>query len=225
MMISFKFLDNCIELKDGVFSVLVIENKKLFRNVVCAFESENAEDYFVFSKDFKPIDFGKVGVFVSNPLNVELDGRKLLTKINSYLEDVANTEYEMQLAQAKQALMILADSLSCFGDFDCEYNNDITTAEIIKLLQFKVGREENMPEELLITYLKLVSKYLKTELFVVPNLHLLFTDEEVALIYETLAVNHIKMLSLECFEPAEKNTCEEIFIVDKDLCEIDKSDI
>lgn len=225
MMISFKFLDNCIESKDGIFPVLVIENKKLFRNVVCAFESENAEEYFVFSKDFKPVEFNKMGIFVSNPLNVELDGRKLLTKINSYLEDVANTEYETQLAQAKQALMVLADLLSCFGDFDCEYNNDITTAEIVKLLQFKVGKEENTPEELLVTYLKLVSKYLKTELFVVPNLHLLFTDEEIALIYETLSVNYINLLSLECLEPMKKHDCEDFFIVDKDLCEIDREEV
>lgn len=225
MMISFKFLNNCIEIKDGIFPTLVIENKKLFRNVICAFESENEEEHFVFSKDFKPIEFNKIGVFVSNLLNVELDGRKLLNKITGYLEEVANTEYEIQSAQVKQALMILADSLSGFSDFDCEYNNDVTTAEIIKLLQFKVGKEDNSPEELLITYLKLVSKYLKTELFVVPNLHLLFTEEELFLFYETLAVNHINVLSLECSEPTEKLDCEVFFIVDKDLCEIDSREV
>lgn len=225
MMISFKFLTNCIEFEDDKFPVLVIENKKLFRKAICSFENNFEEEYFTFSKHFEPVDFKKIGVFISSPINVDIESKKLIGKITSYIENVANTEYEIQLTKATQELIKLADLLCAFCDFDCEYNYDISAAEIIKLMQFKIGRAETSPEELLITYIKLVSKYMKTDLFIVPNLHLFFDENELALIYQTLEVNHINLLSLECLVPHQKLDCEKIYIVDEDLCEIDRGGI
>lgn len=224
-MISFKFLSNPIELTDGVFPILVIENKKLFRNVICSFENDYEEEYFVFSKDYSPVKFSKCALFVSNVLNVELESKKLITKINSYMEETANDEFIFELSTVKQNLLALAEKLCSFCDFDCDYNYDISTADIIKVLQFKIGKAENTPEELLIMYFKLISKYLKINLFVVENLHLMFDVNELALIYHELSLNHINVISLECFEPEYKFDFESYHIVDQDLCEIDKEEI
>lgn len=225
MMVSFKFLNNPIEFKDGFFPVLCVENKKLFRNLICSFEKDFSEEYFTFSKNFEPFEFCKHGVFISDPLNVNLESKKLISKVNSYIENAANTEYEEQLVRAKSDLLSLADSLCAFCDFDCEYNCDISAADIIKMLQFKIGKADNSPEELLMMYLSLVSKYLKTEVFVISNLHLFFDKDELELIYQTLTVNHIKLLSVECVSAENKLSCEEFYIVDNDLCEIDKEKI
>lgn len=146
MMISFKFLNSCIEFKDDSFPVLVIENKQLFRKTICSFENNCEEEYFTFSKHFEPCDFKKIGVFIAAPLNVNLESKKLLGKITSYIESIANTEYEAQLTRAIRELICLADLLCAFCDFDCEYNYDISAAEIIKLMQFKIGKTENSPK-------------------------------------------------------------------------------
>lgn len=224
-MVSFKFLSNPIEFADGEFPVLVIENKRLFRNVICSFENDNEEEYFVFSKDYTPIKFSKYGLFISNVLNVDLESKKLLGKINSYMEETANDEFILELSSIKQNLLTLAEKLCSFCDFDCEYNCDISTSDIIKTLQFKIGKAENTPEELLIMYFKLISKYLKINLFVVKNLHLMFDENELAMIYQELGLNHINVISLECFEPESNFDFESFHIIDKDLCEIDKGEI
>lgn len=221
-MISFKFLNNAIDIKDGVFSVLVIENKKLFRNVICSLENDFEEDYFTFSIDFKPVQFSKCGMFISNVLNVDLGSKKLISKITAYMENVANDEYAEQVSKAKKDLLSLAELIVAFSDFDCEYNCDIETADIVKILQFKVGTAENTPEELLIMYIKLIAKYLKINFFVIPNLHLVFSEEELKMIYDELLINHINIISLECFEPKYKFNYEEYYALDNDLCEIDK---
>lgn len=221
MTFHFEYLKNTVELTDENVVVLAIENKKLLRNVICSFEQNNVEEYFVFSKDFTPIEFSKAGIYISDPLNVDLESKKLSGKISSYLETAANEEFPEMLFNLKRNLVEFGDLLRNFCDFDCDFNFDVETSGIIKLLQFKIGSIDNTPEELLIMYIVLVSKYLKTEVFVIPFLHTYFDDEELKKIYETLALNHITLLLLEpvgtnSFLPREK-----YYIVDKDLCEID----
>ena len=61
MMAKFSYIDDCIKIGEGIFPVLVIENKKLYRGVMSSFLNSCEEDYFVFSEDFKPFEFSKDG--------------------------------------------------------------------------------------------------------------------------------------------------------------------
>ena len=49
MMAKFSYIDDCIKIGEGIFPVLVIENKKLYRGVMSSFLNSCEEDYFVFS--------------------------------------------------------------------------------------------------------------------------------------------------------------------------------
>ena len=52
MRAKFSYIDDCIKIGEGIFPVLVIENKKLYRGVLSSFLNSCEEDYFVFSEDF-----------------------------------------------------------------------------------------------------------------------------------------------------------------------------
>ena len=56
-MVSFTYLNSPIEFEEDKIPVLVIENKKLFRDVLFSFTTETQDEYFTFSKDFKPDKF------------------------------------------------------------------------------------------------------------------------------------------------------------------------
>lgn len=223
MMASFKYLKKEILFDESHIQLLVVENKELFRNIISAFEFANPEELFVFSKDYVPFDFEKHGVYISNPLNTDTENKKILSKINSDLEDAANSEYYNEIMQIKQSLMNLADLLLRYNDFDFDCKYDIETASIIKLLDFRIKKDCLCHSEQLIRYILLVSKYLNRKLFVLPNMHLYFDSDELKLIYDTLLLNHIHVLVIEGIAPNESAECEQLYIVDNDLCELTDS--
>lgn len=63
MMFSYKYLNDTVEFSNGKISVLVIENKKIFRQTLSSFFDDTVEEFFTFSQDFKPFDFNKKGNF------------------------------------------------------------------------------------------------------------------------------------------------------------------
>ena len=89
-MAKFSYIDDCIKIGEGIFPVLVIENKKLYRGVMSSFLNSCEEDYFVFSEDFKPFEFSKDGCFISEPIFVDMNSRKLLGKLDAHMQQTAS---------------------------------------------------------------------------------------------------------------------------------------
>lgn len=224
MMLSVKNFINGIDFTHDKIPVIIIENKSFFRNVFLDFKNDNSDELFVFSEDFKPFEFSKKGVFISDPLSFDSINKKLMTKVNLYLEETANEEYSVELSDIKSRLIDLGNSLVAYNEYDFDYNYDITTSSIIKLLDFKISNEVEQGIFLLLRRLLLISKYIGINLFVIPNLHLYFENNEILDFYRTLKLNHIDILVIENFE-SDYNSMEDITIIDKDLCVIDKSEI
>ena len=220
MRASFKYLSNQIELSDEYISSVIIENKRLYRNVLLSFENNNSEEYFSFSKNFCAFDFSKKCLFISNPINVDLNNKKLSSKINAILEQDANNNCPIEIGEIKSIIIRFAEQLINYTDFDFSFDDDITAGDIIKLLNFTLVTNSNTPLDNLVSFIVNMSKYLKIELFIIPNLGLFFNKEELNLLFETLLINHIVLLTIDCFElPSVDNKITHI--VDNDLCEID----
>lgn len=224
MMLSVKNFINGIYFTPEKIPVIIIENKSFFRNVFLDFKNDNSDELFVFSEDFKPFEFSKKGVFISDPLSFDNINKKLMTKVTLYLEETANEEYSVELSDIKSRLIDLGNSLVAYNEYDFDYNYDITTSSIIKLLDFNISNEAEQGIFLLLRRLLLISKYIGINLFVIPNLHLYFENNEILDFYRTLKLNHIDILVIENFE-SDYNSMEDITIIDKDLCVIDKSEI
>ena len=221
MRAKFSYMDECIEIGDGVFSVLVIENKKLYREVLSSFLTSCEEDYFVFSENFKPFEFPKDGCFISDPIFVDLNSRKLLGKLDSYMQQTANDEFAEETAEVKAAVARLADKLATFCDFDCDYSDETDTSAIIKLIDFRFSAESDSVLQNFADFLKLSAKYLKTKVFVAANICLYFSPDEISSLLKDLSLEHINLLMVENTAPKAPRDGEKVYIVDDDLCVID----
>ncbi len=175
----------------------------------------------MFSKNFIPFEFEGKGLYISNPLNPDINNKKLMAKINNYLEHVLEDDYYEILSKIKMDLSVLGNTLSRECDFDFEYNENIDTMSIIKLLEFKITKGTDNITEVLIRFILLVSKYLKVEIFVLPNMHLYFEANELAEMYRSFVLNGIKVLCLDCVSGQKALENELYHIVDNDLCCID----
>lgn len=224
MRAKFSYIDDCIKIGEGIFPVLVIENKKLYRGVMSSLLNSCEEDYFVFSEDFKPFEFSKEGCFISEPIFVDMNSRKLLGKLDGYMQQTANDEFAEDTTEVKAVVARLADKLKAFCDFDCEYSDETDTSAIIKLMGFRFSAESSSLLECFVNYLKLSAKYLKTKIFVAANICLYFSPDEISELLKALALEHINFLMLENSEPQRLCDGEKLYVVDNDLCVIDDGD-
>ncbi len=220
-MVVAKPVDIEIRFRDSCFHTLVIENKALFRQVINSFYIDTPEEFFVFSKHYEPFEFCKKGLYISNAINFEMNNRKLLTKINSYLEMLANEELYTELSSIKTVLMDLAENLISKSDFNVACNCEVSTKDIIKLFNFEITKGDLSFAEAFVRYIQLISQYLKISLFVVSDLHSVFDEKDLDMIFETLLLNEVNVLCIEGIAPNNVSKYEKVHIVDKDLCEIE----
>ncbi len=225
IMVLFKSLNLEIRFNDGKFPVLVLENKAIFRSALAAFLNDCSEDAFVFSRDFTSFDFSKKGMFILDPVNPDVNNRKVISKINDYLCSAVVDQFSQEAANINSDIFDLAEKLLAFSSFELAYDScEIDALSIIKMLSFHMYCDNQSPCELFVSYVRLLAQYLNCSLFVAANLHVYFTLEEIDKIYETLNLNHIKLLVIEQNIPC-CSKYEELYIIDKDLCLIDKADV
>ena len=195
-MLSYEYLNDAVELSNSKIPVLVIENKKIFRQALRSFFDDTVEELFTFSQDFKPFDFNKRGFFISNAIDLDFQNKKLVNKINSLMQKTAVNECSEDLASIQTLLINLFDKLNKMYDFEYDSNFEIDYSSILKLLQFNIDTSSHDLPQLLISYIILLNKYLKFDLFVLHSLYDFFDNNELEGIYETLSLSHINILIL-----------------------------
>ena len=196
MMLSYEYLNDAVELSNSKIPVLVIENKKIFRQALRSFLDDTVEELFTFSQDFKPFDFNKRGFFISNAIDLDFQNKKLVNKINSLMQKTAVNECGEDLASIQTLLINLFDKLNKMYDFEYDSNFEIDYSSILKLLQFNIDTSSHDLPQLLISYIILLNKYLKFDLFVLHSLYDFLDNNELEGIYETLSLSHINILIL-----------------------------
>lgn len=200
-MLSYEYLNDAVELSNSKIPVLVIENKKIFRQALRSFLDDTVEELFTFSQDFKPFDFNKRGFFISNAIDLDFQNKKLVNKINSLMQKTAVNECSEDLASIQTLLINLFDKLNKIYDFEYDSNFEIDYLSILKLFQFNIDTSSHDLPQLLISYIILLNKYLKFDLFVLHSLYDFFDNNELEGIYETLSLSHINILILSSSKP------------------------
>ena len=149
MMLSYEYLNDAVELSNSKIPVLVIENKKIFRQA---------------------LRFNKRGFFISNAIDLDFQNKKLVNKINSLMQKTAVNECGEDLASIQTLLINLFDKLNKMYDFEYDSNFEIDYSSILKLFQFNIDTSSHDLPQLLISYIILLNKYLKFDLFVLHSL-------------------------------------------------------
>lgn len=220
MRVKYKFLSAPISFENNLIKVLVIENQIIYRNTIIQLYEDNIDEWFILSKDYKPVEFSKNIKFIDNILSFSMNDKKLMSKINLDLEQFANSNYLENLQRIKGELLELSLNLSAELDFNVEYSGNIETSSIIKLMSFRPRDDCEYPLERLTRYLVLLNNYLGISLFITNNLYFYFSDKDVNTLFETLSFHHIKLIDIEGMDSFNRSDLSEVLIVDKDLCEI-----
>lgn len=209
-----------ITFSDGSITHLIIENPITLRNYILELSRQinGGEGSFVLSDNEQETSIQKKLAFVSNPITLEFDEKKINAKINKDLLQLVGNNAEIQKATFPLLSKIenYAESITEEYGYNISYTN-IDEASIIKMLNFHINQEYNSPADKLIEWMNITHDIMQIENFVILNLSVFFTEEEESILCsEASALKHNLLL----IDRSENNKWTNKVIIDEDNCEI-----
>ena len=219
-MVSFDFLSKTICPDEKKVDVLCIENHNLFRRIYNAFLSgETEENNIVFSENYVPLKFKGNVCFLDDYFRLAYSN-SIMKKLYERIEDYCYSEMERETVQLKSHLVGYMEQIVKGFDFDFEFNYEFALPELFKLMNMKPVADNYDVLNALIDYILILNKYAPPKCFVLMNLHLYFSENELDLFYGDMINNHIKLLVIESRTVFKKSINENLIIYDNDFCEI-----
>lgn len=222
MMLMYKYLSSPISFDKNNIKTLVIENPDLLRKTVSCLYSDNIDELFVISENYKPLTFTQNARFIGDVLNFNFADKKLLSRINSDLENIGNTYFYDEISSVKERILSLCCNLSEKMEFDVDFKDNIETSALIKMCSFSVRDDSSDGVDKLLRFFKLMHNYVGIKCFIVQNLFLYYPEKRLEELFDSLAEFDICVVDIEHSVPERAPKNIDLIIIDNDLCVVDK---
>lgn len=216
-----EYLENSFEIESKTINTLVIEDTKHFTQFIKALmETANKEsEEFELIEDYKKIDISKVTEVIFDLFSLEANNVNILKKLYKELEkDINSEEIFNKKIEMESLAANIADDLIHMSRFSLTAG-DINYQNFFKTRAIEFDYDKNSIIEKLIEYIKVTADLLDKKLFII-NLDSFLTEEDLVELSKFLCYNEIKVLALQNKITRQVKTCENLRIVDQDLCKI-----
>ena len=210
-------------LKDKtIFTEWIIESPELFVRYLQELYGQYAkcEGKFVLSQDIKELDISKYVEIITDPFAVDLNGRKIINKLYTELNELSKTEMmytkTLQLAQHIQEYLLDLESNT---NHILQFNSEMDVTGLLKTMDVKIEDYTEKFFERLVCYIKNVIGVLSVKVFVFINLRSYLTDNQMEELIQEITYQEVHALFIE----NQERTCLKggiRYIIDKDGCEI-----
>ena len=213
-----------IEIKDNIIYTLVFENKKYYRENIIELinQDKGNEGSYILSNDNKEISFDKNSYIITDIFNIDINNKKVLTKIYSSLlkeivEDISSYN------ELTTNIRVYFEKLIFNSSLEIEQGEEIDMSSLLKLGDFKIHVENDDILEKFLKFLKVLSELCSYKIIFVVGLHTVFTQDEIIEIYKEVCLNKINIINIEYQQfnnLSNENYKEIVYIFDGDNCEI-----
>lgn len=215
-------IDLCLE--ENKITTIVIENplvmSEVIRNISRQVNGEDGE--WILSEQDKIFSIEKSSMFLDNPLMVNCNEKRILTRLYKELSEQANTLMYEEYTQINSYIVSFLERLLDTVPYHLDMEVDMDLTGILKLYGVKIESDGVSVLEVLIDYLRALSSICNIHVIWILNVKQFLTVEEVQQLYEFCFYEKIYLINLE----GQKNynlEQEKCVIIDKDLCIIDTS--
>lgn len=159
---------------------------------------------------------------ISDIYTVDPNNRRIQKEILNKMLETSNILFD-ETNEIQNKLNEYFDYLYENGVFDLNRSYNIEIPDLLKIAGFYIDYEPGNTLDRLITYISSMKEYLNIELFILINLFSHINEEERRLFSETMISKDIEVLCIEStYFNGNKSEYEneEIYILDKDYCEI-----
>lgn len=217
MKLSYELFNNVFNWSKGQIPVLNIENKPLYREFIKDIkylESNKTERLHFLFDDDKEV---KRAHFIEVPVLLEFNSTKTNRYLTKILTDEFNDEYELRIDIENHLRKIIFDLFSG-TNLQIDLAEQMDLKQLIKLFQIKIVDDSDSDIGSLINYIELMNSIDSDAIFVLLDLKVYFSNEEIVSLYKYCLNNEIEIFLIE--HQCEVLHHEKLFIIDEDLCEI-----
>ena len=204
------------------FTEWIIESPDLFSEYVIELHSqiEGAEGRFVLSESDKILALSKSTVIILNPLNVDINTRKVLNKLYSELSDYAKSEqmYVRTSGFLRSMQEYLLELEQC-TEHNLEYDQEIDIASLLKSVNVHYEATSMSFQESLLQYLKILADIFGIKLFIFVNLRSYLTNAQTSELIKEMNYQNICGIFIEN-QKRESLEGVKAYVIDTDNCEI-----
>lgn len=211
-------------LEENKITTIVIENplvmSEVIRNISRQVNGEDGE--WILSEQDKIFSVEKSGIFLDNPLMVNSNEKRILTRLYKELSEQANTLMYEDYTRINSYIVSFLERLLDTVPYHLDMEVDMDLTGILKLYGVKIESEGVSVLEALLDYLRALSCICNIRVIWILNVKQFLTVEEVQQLYEFCFYEKTLLINLE----GQKNynlEHEKCVIIDKDLCIIDTS--
>ena len=199
----------------------IIESPDIFLKVLQELCSQinGSEGSFVLS-DEKEISLSKYSEIIVNPLNVNINERKILNKLYTELLKLSIEEnIYLETLKIKTELQEYFMKLEHTSNYFLKIDSETDMMAIFKALGIKFQNYADNLIEYLCQYITIITSLMNKKLIILVNLRSYINDEQLKLLVENLRYKEITLLFIENMERKLLNGFYR-YIIDSDQCEI-----
>ena len=213
MKFKISFIENIIEVNTEYVRCIEIENKNYFYRVVSLLNNfDNGEELqdkidFIDKINFK---------LITDYFNMNLNEKKTLNDvIKCVKENIDETNYDKLLKNYQRLYNLFSSSLDNI-DLPIYIEEDVNIDNIIKLMNIKIKKEDNILKNLFI-FIEIIKELQNYNLLVLVNLKQYLTKEELNEFYKYAIYNKVALLLIDNISYGIAQKYEKKLIIDDNL--------
>lgn len=209
-----------IEIKENMVSVIVVEDVALRLSMVEELYSQvmGKDGNWLLVENEKNYELGKKVEIILEPFSLELNNRKVKTKLYQDIKTVAQDFCFSQGLEVHSHICNYLEELLERIPYPIKYEEEWNVVELLKAYEVELVEEcDNMCEKLF-HYIKLINHVCGISIFVIVNIKQYLTEKQIFELYKLAMYDKIQLVLIEFNMFNEKFDCEEIYILDKDGC-------
>ncbi len=221
--LAYSKLEQPLEIQETHISVLIIENPQLLVAFVEELQRaiQKEDTSFTLIKGSKKLAIDKEIELITDVFHIDINNRKVLNKIYEDLTKRAHEdEFFLKTNELEGEILSFIDNLLQGYDYPLYCGDEVALPSILKDLQVSIDIESLTLLEHLQNYVEIVSNLFGKRLFVFLNLKSFLSKEDLQHFYQFCIYEKIHILLIEPMERVPRIFCENIRIIDNDLCEI-----
>ncbi len=201
---------NSLVKMDDYIEEISIEDSVNYRNIYFKLLDE-----IIYSENNNVIDIEKKGLIIRNPLDLNLNEKKLINALYKELNHSLNDENKLIFNEIESKLMELVDYLSSDLDYSIDYNNEIDINKLFSSIDVRFNEIEfDNYLEMLVQFIKIYNSVLSIKCVVSFGLFSILSKNEIELLKEEIKSMDLTLLNFEC----KSKTDVKSLIVDSDYC-------
>ena len=130
---------------------------------------------------------------IYNIFSINTNDRKIITKLYQELTFQNDTLLQEERVLFKQELISYFDNVISTVPYNLKYNFDTDLSSLMKSLSVEIDDDSDSLLEKMMQYINLMNQICGVNIFVIPNLKVYFSTEEIIQLYE-FTIKYILLL-------------------------------